>query len=269
MSVVTSVAVSGPQVKITTQAPSMVSRMTMIMEAFELNDARLLLDEITARAGLPRSTTHRILDQLVQLGWLEHATDGYSMGWRSLKYRSNDSIINRIRTEAAPLLHELQIRTGKVVHLAVLEGANIRYLDKLGGPTAVSIPSRVGGVNPAHGTALGKSMLACMEPEELDEIFVNGLPEVTRNTLTDAGALYAELARIRRRGGLAYETGESYEGVSCVASAIVNGRKPIAALSVVGRRGDSMQLVAPLVQQAALRISQGLNSARANSAWRC
>ncbi len=156
----------------------------------------------------------------MQLGWLEHAPDGYGMGWRSLKYRNNDSISSRIRAEAAPLLHDLQIRTGKVVHLAVLEGANIRYLDKLGGPTAVTIPSRVGGVNPAHGTALGKSMLAWMDPEDLDEIFASGLPGVTGKTLTDSALLYSELARIRRRGGLAYETGESYEGITCVASAI-------------------------------------------------
>ena len=260
MSVLTSAPTLMPAMQTASQAPSMVSRMTMIMEAFEPQDARLLLDEITVRAGLPQSTTHRILDQLVQLGWLEHAPDGYGMGWRSLKYRNNDSISSRIRAEAAPLLHDLQIRTGKVVHLAVLEGANIRYLDKLGGPTAVTIPSRVGGVNPAHGTALGKSMLAWMDPEDLDEIFASGLPGVTGKTLTDSALLYSELARIRRRGGLAYETGESYEGITCVASAIRIRRKPVAALSLVGRGRDSMELVAPLVQQAAHRISEALSA---------
>lgn len=242
------------------QAPSMVSRMTMIMEAFEPQDARLLLDEITIRAGLPRSTTHRILDQLVQIGWLEHTPDGYGMGWRSLKYRNNDSISSRIRTEAAPLLHDLHIRTGKVVHLAVLEGANIRYLDKLGGANATAVPSRVGGINPAHTTALGKSMLAWMDPEDLDEIFPNGVGQKTGKTLNDSTLLYSELARIRRRGGLAYETGESYAGITCVASAIKIRRNPVAALSLVGRGRDAMELLAPLVQQAARRISESLSA---------
>lgn len=260
MSVLTSAPAYAPPIQMNSQAPSMVSRMTMIMEAFEPQDARLLLDEITVRAGLPRSTTHRILDQLVQIGWLEHTPDGYGMGWRSLKYRNNDSISSRIRTESAPLLHDLHIRTGRVVHLAVLEGGNIRYLDKLGGANAVAIPSRVGGINPAHTTALGKSMLAWMDPEDLDEIFSNGLGQVAGKALIDSKLLYSELARIRRRGGLAYETGESYEGITCVASAIRIRRNPVAALSLVGRGRDAMELLAPLVQQAAHRISEALSA---------
>lgn len=236
----------------------------MIFEAFDPHDSRLLLDEITGRTGLPRSTTHRILDQLVQQGWLEHDPDGYGMGWRSMKYRSNDSVNSQIRAEAAPLLHELQIRTGMVVHLAVLEGAQIRYLDKLGGPAAVSVPSRVGGLNPAHGTALGKSMLAWMDPEDLDVIFKDGLPAVTPQTLTQTQALYSELARVRRRGGLAYETGESFEGISCVAASIRNRKRPLAGVSLVGKATDPMERLAPLVMEVATRVSDALFAPRGN-----
>lgn len=238
--------------------PSMAARMTLIMEAFEPFNARLLLDEITERTKLPRSTTHRILDQLVQFGWVEHTPEGYGMGWRTMKYRSHDSINGRIRAEAAPLLHDLQMRTGMVVHLAVLDGSSIHYLDKLGGRAAVNVPSRVGGSNAAHGTALGKSMLAWLDPEELDELYKDGLPQTTRNTITDTQMLYAELGRIRRRGGLAYESGESFDGVACVAAAIRGRREPLASISLVGRAQDPLERMAPLVLDAARQVSEAL-----------
>lgn len=180
------------------------------------------------------------------------------MGWRTMKYRSHDSVNSRIRAEAAPLLHDLQVRTGMVVHLAVLDGSNIHYLDKLGGRSAVTIPSRVGGSNPAHGTALGKSMLAWMEPEELDELFKDGLPQGTRNTISNTQSLYAELGRIRRRGGLAYESGESFDGVACVAAAIRGRREPLASISLVGRAQDPLERMAPLVLEASRRVSEAL-----------
>ncbi|WP_104104306.1 IclR family transcriptional regulator [Arthrobacter sp. 08Y14] len=238
--------------------PAMAARMTLIMEVFDSRSVRLLLDEIASRTRLPRSTTHRILDQLVQLGWLEHTPDGYGMGWRSLQFGGLDNGNSRIRAEAAPLLHSLQIRTGMVVHLAVLNGTNIHYLDKAGGRSATSVPSRVGGNAPAHATALGKSMLAWINPEQLDEMFRHGLSANTPRTIRDVPALYAELNRIRQRGGLAYESGESYEGISCVAAAIRNRREPVASISLVGTAGDPIERVAPLVLDAARRVSAAL-----------
>lgn len=258
MSVATCAPTDGSVSAAKIQPPSMAARMTLIMEAFEPFNAKLLLDEITERTKLPRSTTHRILDQLVQFGWVEHTPDGYGMGWRTMKYRSHDSVNGRIRAEAAPLLHDLQMRTGMVVHLAVLDGANIHYLDKLGGRSAVTVPSRVGGSNSAHGTALGKSMLAWMDPEELDELYRDGLPQTTRNTIKDPQMLYAELSRIRRRGGLAYESGESFDGVACVAASIRGRQGPLASISLVGKAQDPLERMAPLVLEAARQVSDAL-----------
>ncbi|MDN3480904.1 IclR family transcriptional regulator [Arthrobacter sp. APC 3897] len=238
--------------------PSMAARMTLIMEAFDARDVRLLLDEIATRTCLPRSTTHRILDQMVQLGWLEHTPEGYGMGWRSLQFCGLNDSHTRIRAEAAPLLHSLAMRTGMVVHLAVLKGASIHYLDKIGGRTATSVPSRVGGNAPAHATALGKSMLAWMSPEQLDELFKNGLHPHTGRTISDPQSLYAELHRIRQRGGLAYEAGESYEGISCVGAAIRSRRKPVASISLVGGSQDPLERMAPLVMDAVRRVSAAL-----------
>lgn len=256
-------AVAAPAVRSLAPAggppPSMVARMTLIMEAFQPRSVALMLDEIAARAHLPRSTTHRILDQLVQMGWLEHTPDGYCMGWRSLRYTGLDNGNSQIRAEAAPVLHSLQVRTGMVVHLAVLDGTNVHYLDKIGGPSAVNIPSRVGGSAPAHATALGKAILAWLNPEKVDALFSAGLPAVTSRTIGDLSALYAELNRIRQRGGVAYESGESFDGIGCVAAAIRGRGGPAASISLVGRATDPLERLAPLVLGAARQVSAALN----------
>lgn len=258
MSAVISTPVAWSSVVAEAPPPSMAARITLIIEAFESRTVRLLLDEIAFRTQLPRSTTHRILEQLVQLGWLEHSPDGYGIGWRSLKFCSQDNENSKIRAEAAPLLHNLQIRTGMVVHLAILDGSNVHYLDKIGGRSAISVPSQVGGSNPAHGTALGKSMLAWKEPEQVDELFKNGMQPVTRKTIGDSQALHAELNRIRRRGGVAYESGESFEGIACVAAAIRSRREPVASISLVGRSLEPVERMAPLVISAARQVSAAL-----------
>lgn len=186
---------------------SMVERMTLIMDAFTGRSTRLTLEDVARRTHLPRSTAHRILDQLVRLDWLDHTSSGYSLGKRALGLGGRDGGHGEIREAAAPLLHRLQIRTGMVVHLAVLDGAEIFYLDKVGGRFALSVPTRVGGRAPAHCTALGKAMLAWLEPEQVEALIDGHISRLTNRTIGDIGTLHQELNRIRQRRGLAFERG--------------------------------------------------------------
>ena len=137
--------------------PSMVERMTLILDLFEHPHTHRTLEDVTRRTRLPRSTAHRILDQLVRLRWLEHTNAGYRLGGRALGLGGREPAQNALRSAAAPVLHDLAIRTDLVVHLAVLTGTDVYYLDKDGGRSAVEVPSRVGGRAPAHCTALGKA----------------------------------------------------------------------------------------------------------------
>lgn len=237
--------------------PSMVERMTLIMERFTDREARLTLEDIARSTGLPRSTAHRILDQLVRLQWLEHSAAGYGLGRRSLLLggRGGDE---DLRAAASPHLHELLLRTGAVVHLAILEGARVRYLDKLGGRFAASVPSRVGATAPAHCTALGKSMLAWVEPEEVDVVIGSELAPRTTASIADLEALHAELGRIRSRNGLAVERGEYVPEIACVAASIRGPRGPVGAVSLVAGAGTTVERVGPLVLDTARRITLDL-----------
>ncbi|MGI5272323.1 IclR family transcriptional regulator [Nonomuraea sp. CA-218870] len=226
--------------------PSMVERMTLILDAFACRSTRLTLEDVARRTRLPRSTAHRILDQLVRLDWLDHTSSGYGLGRRALGLGGGGGGHGEIREAAAPLLHELQLNTGLVAHLAVLDGADVHYLDKAGGRSARSVPTRVGGRSPAHATALGRAILAWLAPERVHAL------------VGHRGSLHQELHRIRQRRGLAFERGDCFPGVTSVAAAIRGPRGPLAAISLAGDSRAPLERVAPLVGDAARQAARAL-----------
>lgn len=238
--------------------PSMVERITLIMDLFERPYAVLTLEEVAGRTGLPRSTAHRILDQLVRVRWLEHLTTGYLLGPRALGLGGREGGHSALRAAAAPVLHQLALRTGLVAHLAVLEDAEVYYLDKVGGRFAVDVPSRVGGSAPAHCTALGKAILAWLAPELVDQEYAQGIPSRTAHTIVTRGLLHQELGRIRQRHGVAYERGECFGGIGCVGVALRGPAGPIGALSLVGESDAPLERFAPLAVGAARDVMDEL-----------
>lgn len=237
--------------------PSMVERMTLIMDAFPQRTSRLTLEDVARATHLPRSTAHRILDQLVKLQWLEHTSFGYSLGRRSLRLGGGDDA-SELRSAASSFLHTLMVRTGLTVHLATLDEGRVHYLDKIGGRFATSVPSRVGGHAPAHSTALGKAMLAWLAPEDVEERVGVALSRMTSSTIVELNSFHQEMHRIRSRGGLAVERGECFENIACVAAAVHAPEGPIGAISLVGEAGTPLERVAPLVLDAARQVSLSL-----------
>lgn len=236
---------------------SMVERMTRILDAFDNRSSRLSLEEVARRARLPRSTVYRILHQLTESSWVEHTSVGYALGRRARGLGGDGH--DRIRAAAAPLLHELHLRTGLVVHLTVLDGGDTVYLDKVGGRFAARLPSRVGGSAPAYCTAGGKAILAGMEPESVDRLYRPALPRRTGNTIAERATLHRELSRIRLRGGLAFDDSESAPGVACVGAAVRGDTGPVAAVSLCGdARTARLDRVAPLVANLSREISRTL-----------
>ncbi|GLY65462.1 IclR family transcriptional regulator [Amycolatopsis taiwanensis] len=235
--------------------PSMVERMTLILDLFDRPHTRLTLEDVVQRTHLPRSTAHRILEQLARLHWLDHSTAGYRLGRRSLGLGGRETGHNALRVAAAPVLHDLAVRTELVVHLGVLDGTDVYYLDKVGGRSAVEVPSRVGGRAPAHCTALGKAMLAWLPPEQVDAGYHGGLACRTTRTIGDLGMLHQELSRVRGRRGLAFERGECFPGITCVGIALRGPDGPVGAISLVGDAGMALERLVPMVVSAARTIT--------------
>jgi DNA-binding IclR family transcriptional regulator len=238
--------------------PSMVERMTLIMDSFGGPQIRLTLEDVAGRTNLPRSTTHRILEQLVRLRWLERNGRDYGLGPRALGFGGKDAGHGALRAAAFPLLHTLSVRTEMVVHLAVLNGSDACYLDKFGGKAAVQVPSVVGGLVPAHCTSVGKSMLAWLSPEQIDDLYRGPLVKRTAHSIGDLEVLHRELIRIRARSGLAFERGECFPQVACVGAAVRGPDGPIGGISLVGDVRAPLERLAPLIANTAHAISDKL-----------
>jgi DNA-binding IclR family transcriptional regulator len=225
----------------------MIDRVVQILETFD-GPGGLTLAQVVTRTGLPRSSTHRILEHLVKIRWLHREGNSYRLGLGVLELGTLAVHQHQLRKAALPYLHELQSRTGMVVHLAVLDGPEIVYLDKIGGRFGMSIPSRIGGRQPAHFTAAGKALLAEAGDDVLDAVLTAAPDARTSRSIIGEQPLRRELRRVSERG-VAFDREESAPGIGCVGVPVgAPGMPAEAAVSVCGPIGKVHfdQLVGPV-----------------------
>ncbi|MGW2824288.1 IclR family transcriptional regulator [Streptomyces sp. NPDC001443] len=214
---------------------SMVDRVVMILSVFERSTGPLNLGQISTRSGLPRSSVHRILQQLVSARLLSRDDNEYRLGLRMFEIGSLVVHRTRMNEVARPLLQELCAATGHVVHLAVLDQQDVVYLERVGGAFASTLPSRIGGRLPAHCTAVGKAILAYSPEHVVDEYMWSGLRRRTETSIATPQALRVALDRIRGTG-YSTEVGEAVAAVSCVAAPVLVMDEVLAGISVCGPR---------------------------------
>jgi DNA-binding IclR family transcriptional regulator len=228
--------------------------MTAILDTFDSPRRCRSLQDIASLTDLPRSTVHRILEQLAQLGWVQHDSPGYRLGWRAdcLPSRVNEE--SQLREAAAPHLQALAMHAPLAVHLSVLDGSVVRYLDKIGHRVS-DVPSRVGGSLPAHVSAAGKAMLAYVDPELIDDVLGRFRPHV------DSAALHRELASVRMRGGLSTVRKGPATPVVCIGAPIFDReRRVTGGLSLCDLHSKApLDRYAPLLLEQARRISLQLH----------
>lgn len=231
--------------------------MTLILDAFDASTPRLTLQELSERTGLPRSTTHRILEQLVALRWLEHGGQSYALGMRVLELGGLAVAHHELRDIATPLLAELHRRTGAVASLVVLDRKDVVYIDRHGRGLSSDVVTRVGGRAPAHATAAGKAMLAWHDDLALRADYRERLAARTPRTITTLEVLRQDLAQVRSRGGVAYERQELAHGTVAVAVALRGTGRAVAALQLSGdARTANLERLAPHVLEAARKASR-------------
>ena len=235
---------------------SMLDRFTAIIDAFGDDAAVLSLDQIAVRTGLPRSTTHRILDQLVRLRWIGHGVGGYRLGDRASGTGGRHPAAAepadvRLRSIAAPVLHDLHLGTGAVVHLGLLDRGRIVHLDKLGGAGARRVPTGVGVRIRADRVALGVAALATLHPEDV----------ITEITGVDEHwqappAWWAEFHSARRR--VVTRSGDYAADLVSVAASV----GPRAAIGIVTADRVHAQRCGPLVAAAAAQVRRALTETK-------
>ncbi|MFE1802842.1 IclR family transcriptional regulator [Streptomyces sp. NPDC059517] len=209
---------------------SVLARGAALLRACGESEGPQSLAELSLRTGLPKPTAHRLLAELVALGLMERALDGrYRIGLTLFVLGQSAPSARELRDVALPFLGDLYEATGENVHLAVPDGSDTLFLEKLTGRRATPIVSRTGGRLPAHCTATGKVFLA-HDPRPPGP----SLARLTPRSMVLPGQLARDLARTRARGfGVNLE--EAEVGVSAVAAPVyARDARPVAALSVTG-----------------------------------
>ena len=210
-----------------------VDNVLRLLLAFR-HTAGLRLTDAAEAIGVAPSTAHRLLAMLAHHGFVRQdpATRAYMAGPALIEIGLSAVHLIDIRHHARPALEILAAQTGETVHLAVLEGADVRYLDGIESGAALRVAVRTGATLPAHCTAVGKAMLAELPPDAVRDLYrgQQKLPGLTAQSITTRDALAHELESVRTLG-YARNNGESEVGVVSVAVAISEGR---GALSVAG-----------------------------------
>lgn len=231
-----------------------------VLETVALSSTPLRFTDVLHLVDQPRGTLHRQISNLIEEGLLSTRPDNsYELGLKLLKFASRAWSSNQFRTIAEPHLKRLHETTGETVHLGVLNGVDVIYLDKVESRQAVRMYSQIGNSAPAFCTGVGKAAMAALPDTELHSRIASiAFKRYTDTTLVSTATLSAEIQDIRHSGN-AFDREEHEKDIHCVAASIhSDDRNFVAGISVTAPiyRVNMDQLIewGPLVRESAAAI---------------
>ncbi|WP_051580024.1 IclR family transcriptional regulator [Pseudonocardia acaciae] len=237
---------------------SSVGRAMSVLATFTAARVELNLSEISRRSGLPLTTTHRLVGQLTRWGALEQTQHGYQVGLRLWEIGALAPRGHGLREIAMPFLEDLYEATRQNVQLAVVDGRDAVYVERLSSRTAVGIITRVGGRLPLHATGVGLVLLAFADPEFQERVLAAPMRRFTEKTIVSPGKLRRVIADVRKRR-IAVSDGQITLDALSVAAPVFGPDGTVqAALSVVVPSDRPPSEYIPAVHAAARGISRGL-----------
>ncbi|WP_392560176.1 IclR family transcriptional regulator [Orbus mooreae] len=243
---------------ISTQAPA-IDKATRIFH-FIADNGGSTYTQIYQGLSLPQSSTSALLASLVANGLLRQNEGKYFLGLVFYEFGNKSVAQFNIRDLAIEPLTQLRDKTNLTCHLGILDGNSAIYLVKVDSPNAITIKSWLGKRLSLHCSGLGKVLLAWLPEEQVDILLPDeDLPAHTNTTITTRTAFKTQLAKVRQNGW-AFDDGEDYEGITCIAVPVFdrNGRV-IAAISASGvtfqMPKDKIDLLASYVIEAANQLS--------------
>ena len=210
-------------------------RVLAILDVFRTSSSALTTAEISRRAGLSMTTTHRLLHEM--LDWGAVARDGsgrYELGTKVLELATASGEAMRLREQALPALLRLhRMLRIMVVHLAIRDGPDSFYVESLRSARGVVGANRIGGRIALHATAPGRVLLAYADPHVQNDYLARTLASYTRYTDTDPSVLRADLEQIRERQS-AVTARQVTENTGGVAAPVFDHEgRAVAAVGVV------------------------------------
>jgi DNA-binding IclR family transcriptional regulator len=246
---------------------TVTSKVLAMLAAFERGPSALSLSDIAAAADLPLPTAHRLARELVEWGALDRDERGrYVVGLRLWEVAQNAG--RQLRDTARPFLQDLFSLTQETAHLAIREGHEALYVDRVYSSKRVPRASRVGGRLPLHATAVGKVLLA-HEEEWFREAYVSRrLLASTSHTHVNPNQLLKELEVVRRQG---YATTlEEVRSGACSIAVPVRAGPDGAAIGLVmlSTQATQMDRHLPVLRGIASRIEDAAAAPRLGPARR-
>ncbi|KDA05054.1 IclR family transcriptional regulator [Microbacterium sp. CH12i] len=241
---------------------SMTDRIVRVLESFSDDRTTQTATDIARRAGLPASTAHRIVNDLIAAGLLERDEENrVHLGMRLWELALRGSSALRLRQAALPHMEQVQMLIREHTQLAVLEHDEALFLERLSHPDAGANITRVAGRLPVHASSSGLVLLAYAHPDVRERVLSTPLRAVSKETVTDPSALRTLLTSIRRRGFVVAPG--SIEAVSTGVAVPVRDRgEVVAALSVVLPRETATEPAIDALTTAARRIEKSLHDSR-------
>jgi DNA-binding IclR family transcriptional regulator len=243
----------------------MLARIMRVLSCFSEDESAVGAGEIAERSGIPISTVHRLVADLVAEGLLARAPGrAYTIGARLWELGELSPLSLRLRETALPHMARLYEATGENVHLAVLDGPSPEtsvalFVGRVTGSGSIPTLSRMGGRQPLHTTGVGKALLSTRDDGWLEHYFTVPLQRETTHSIVDQERLRSELRRAARRGYATTREEMTLGNVSVAAPvAPVQGLPPIAIGVVVHLGRADERRLAPLVTQAARDLHHDL-----------
>lgn len=242
-----------------------VAQVLRVLDYLETCDSGATVTEVAEALDVHKSTASRLLASMRAAGYVARSelTGKYSLGIRVVELAKAKLEQFDIRTHARPYLEELWRRTEETVHLAIMEGDRLVYIDKIDTTHIFVMRSRIGSRIPAYCTALGKAILAALPESERNAIMEKTqFRAYTPKTITKPKVLKEHLQEVARQG-FAVDDEENEEGMRCVAAAIRNhSGEVVGAISISAPTSrmpeEKMRETGLLVKEICARLSASL-----------
>ena len=245
---------------------TVTSKVLALLAAFEGGPNAMSLTELAASADLPLPTAHRLAAELVGWGALDRDARGrYVVGLRLWEVAQNAG--RQLRDTARPYLQDLFSLTQETAHLAIREGHDALYVDRLYSSKRVPRASRVGGRLPLHATAVGKVLLAYEEDWVRTAYVARRLEASTTRTHINPDRLLEELRTVRRQG-YATTLEEVRTGSCSIAVSVRVGPGAALGLVMLSTQANHMTRHVPVLQGVARRIETAIALPQVGMSWR-
>jgi IclR family transcriptional regulator, pca regulon regulatory protein len=240
-----------------------------VLEAFTSQEPEVTMAEVARRAGMDNATAFRLLNTLVEIGYVDRVPDTrkFRLTLKVLDLGFNAIARSDLRTHARPILRSLVGEINEAASIGVLDGADVIYVERIqAGLARLGVDVRIGNRVPAYSSAIGHAILAWLpQPAQVSILQSQPRKQLTATTKTDLDELLARLEQVKQRG-YAVSDQETVSGLYVIAAPILDiDGIPLAGLSIAApafqtNLKDFEAAGARAVVQAAQEMSRALQS---------